>query len=96
MDSQTSAKWYLDQAMISALVGNNNAALDFLGSASYVADHDKEKLVQTKAQVLLNLGQYQQAVDHLAEVSVTDQVTRLLFARALFLNGENERSIIEL
>jgi len=43
----------------------------------------------------MNLGQYSKAVDTLEETKEIDSYGHYLHAKALFLNGEFERALIE-
>jgi hypothetical protein len=48
-----------------------------------------------RASLLLNLGQYQNAIDVIEGLEDQDLYSRFVLSKALFLNGENERAIIE-
>jgi tetratricopeptide (TPR) repeat protein len=89
MESPYSA---IETALLQAALGLNNAALSTIAS---LGDSIPSHMQVAKAHVLLQLGQYNKAVDVL-EMSSDDSVhARLVLAKALFLNQENERAIVE-
>lgn len=74
----------LEQSLFHIAIGNNRYALE-------LAEQQGNKTV--KAQALINLGRYQEAADSVE--GIEDVYARLVFAKALFFNGEFERAIIE-
>jgi len=79
---------HLQRALYLSAMGSPNAALATL---AHVVSPTATSL---RGQLLLSLGRPQQAVDVLEQAD--DVYGRLLLAKALFSNQENERALIEL
>jgi tetratricopeptide (TPR) repeat protein len=76
----------MSKALLQAALGLNKSALASLGEGQDP---------QIKALIQLNLGQYSQAIDTLEETKELDSYGHYLNSKALFLNGEFERALIE-
>jgi tetratricopeptide (TPR) repeat protein len=84
----------LENALFQASLGLASSALATLSQLPAESAETLHALI-LKGQLLLQLGQYSKAVDVLERVPADSIHSRLVFARALFLNQENERAIIE-
>jgi tetratricopeptide (TPR) repeat protein len=76
----------MSKALFQAALGLPQSALASLGDQ---ADP------QIKALIQVSLGHYSHAVDTLEESKELDTYGRYLYSKALFLNGEYERALIE-
>jgi len=80
----------LEHALFQLAIGNSKAALALI-QGGHASD---PRATAVLAQTMINLGQYQKVVE-LLESAGDDLYAKLLFAKALFLNQEHERALIE-